>query len=63
MDMLESLKSRGITQKNFPWKLDQMSDEEVTFMLDREPGKEQLDTMRKDPVFSDRSWAEFLRDF
>lgn len=61
--MLEDILSRGITQEDWPWHLDQLTYEEVTFMLNREPGRKQLDTMRKSPAFSDRAWAEILRDF
>ena len=63
-ETLSRLKSRGITQDNFPWKLDEMSDPEITLMLDLTEGKAYMDEDRKAyPNESDRTRAEFLRDF
>ena len=59
-----SIRDRGITQENWLQHLDTMSDEEITYMLDREPGKARLDEERKaNPSITDRIWAETLRDF
>ena len=56
--------SRGISQANWLQHLDEMTDEEITFFLDREPGKERLDEERRArPSISDRTRAEFMRDF
>lgn len=55
---------RGINQDNWLQHLNELTDEEITFLLDREPGKERLDEERKaDPSISDRTRAEYLRDF
>lgn len=61
---MEPFKSRGITQENWLQHLDELTDEEITYLLDQEPGKERLDEERKaDPNISDRTRAEFMRDF
>lgn len=55
---------RGINQDNWLWHLDELTDGEITFLLDRELGKAKLDEERKaDPNISDRTYAEYLRDF
>ena len=62
--MLHRLKKRGITPENFPWELDQMTDQEITFMLDLTEGKGMMDDMRRaQPEQTDRQYAEFIRDF
>ena len=62
--MLHRLNKRGITPDNFPWELDRMTDEEITFMLDLTEGKAIMDEMRKaQPEQTDRQYAEFIRDF
>ena len=59
-----TIKAKGLTLDNYLWHLDEMTDEEITYMLDQEPGKEQLDEERKaQPNISDRTRAEFYRDF
>jgi hypothetical protein len=41
-----------------------MTDEEITYMLNQEPGREKLDEERAAcPEISDRTRAEYLRDF
>ena len=60
---IDELKVKGITQRNYLWHLDELTDEEITEFLNREPYREALDEDRKrDPNWSDRKWAEFLRD-
>lgn len=60
----EKIRAKGLTMDNYLDHLDEMTDEEITFMLNQEPGRERLDEERKaDPSISDRTWAEFLRDF
>ena len=59
-----SIKNKGLTMDNYLQHLDEMTDEEITFMLNQEPGRERLDEERKArPSITDRSRAEFLRDF
>ena len=61
---MEPFKSRGITQENWLQHLDELSDEEITFLLDQEAGKRRLDEERKaNPSISDRTRAEYMRDF
>ena len=63
-DLQASIKAKGLTPDNYLWHLDEMTDEEITYMLDQEPGKERLDEERKaQPEISDRTQAEFYRDF
>ena len=60
----EDLKKRGITQRNWLRHLDEMTDEEITYMLDHEPDATLIAEARKaQPSISDRTRAEFLRDF
>ena len=45
-------------------RLSDMTDREITFMLEQLPDKEALDKSRRSrPTLSDRVRAEFLRDF
>lgn len=58
------IRAKGLTMENYLDHLDEMTDEEIAFMLNQEPGRERLDEERRaDPSISDRTWAEFLRDF
>ena len=60
----EDLKKRGITQRNWLRHLDEMTDEEITYMLDHEPNAAEIAEARKaQPNISDRTMAEFMRDF
>lgn len=60
---LSRLKFRGIVQENWLDHLDEMSDSEITLMLDLTEGKAYMDEDRKAyPKMSDRTRAEFLRD-
>ena len=59
-----AIKAKGLTLDNYLQHLDEMTDEEITFMLNQEPGRKRLDEERKArPDITDRSRAEFLRDF
>lgn len=59
-----SIQAKGLTPDNYLQHLDEMTDEEITHMLNQEPGRKRLDEERKAwPSLSDRSRAEFLRDF
>ena len=59
-----SIKLKGLTQDNWLEHLDEMTDEEITYMLDREPDAKVIAEERKArPSLSDRTRAEFLRDF
>ena len=59
-----SLQRKGVTQENWLQHLDELTDEEITSLLDREPNRGQLDEEREArPDISDRTRAEFLRDF
>ena len=58
------LSERGITRDNYHLHLGEMSDSEITAMLDLTEGKEYMDEIRETyPKQSDRTYAEFLRDF
>ena len=60
----KSIKAKGLNLDNYLQHLDEMTDEKITYMLDQEPGKVRLDEERKArPEITDRSRAEFLRDF
>lgn len=60
----EQIRAKGLTMDNYLDHLDEMTDEEITYMLNQEPGRELLDAQRRaDPSISDRTHAEFLRDF
>ena len=60
----EDLKKRGITQRYWLWHLDEMTDEEITYMLDHEPDAAEIAEERKaQPDISDRTRAELLRAF
>ena len=61
----KELEERGITQENWLDHLDEMSDPEITAMLDTEPGwKKRLDEERKaQPSISDRKRAEGMKYF
>ena len=58
------LKKRGITQENWLQNLDNMSDSEITEMLNLRPFRKRLDEERKaQPSLTDRDRAECLRYF
>lgn len=64
LDYLEGLREKHIDERNWLKHLDEMTDREITFMLEQHPGKAELDLNRKKhPEISDRVRAEFLRDF
>ena len=59
-----SIELKGLTQDNWLDHLDAMTDEEITYMLDREPDAKRIAEERKaQPSLSDRTRAEFRRDF
>ena len=63
-DVASSIQAKGLTLDNYLQHLDEMTDEEITYMLNQEPGKERLDEERAaDPSITDRTRAEFMRDF
>ena len=60
----EDLRKKEINERNWLRHLDEMTDSEITYMLEQQPGKDGLDRNRKDhPEIPDRIRAEFLRDF
>jgi hypothetical protein len=64
MDIEKSIQTRGLNLDNYLERLDEMTDEEITYMLNQEPGREKLDEERAAcPEISDRTRAEYLRDF
>lgn len=59
-----SIKAKRLTRDNWLNHLDEMTDEEITYMLDREPDAVRIAEERKaQPEISDRTTAEFMRDF
>ena len=55
--------SSPINENNWLLRLSEMTDEEISAMLDKTEGKALMDEMRtSDPKHSDRSYAEWLRD-
>ena len=59
-----SIKAKRLTRDNWLNHLDEMTDEEITYMLDREPDSVRIAEERKaQPEISDRTTAEFMRDF
>ncbi len=64
LNVEDSIKKKGLTLDNYLQRQDEMTDEEITYMLNQEPGRARLDEERKAwPSITDRSRAEFLRDF
>lgn len=62
MDIEKSIQARGLNLDNYLEHLDEMTDEEITYMLDLDEGKALMDERRAAmPNETDRSWAEFLR--
>ena len=54
----------AITQENWLQHLDELTDEQITEFLNKEPGEARLDEERKaQPTITDRTRAEYLRDF
>lgn len=54
----------AITQENWLQHLDELTDEQITEFLNQRPGRKRLEAERKaDPNISDRTRAEYLRDF
>lgn len=59
-----SIKAKRLTRDNWLNHLDEMTDEEITYMLDTEPDAVRIAEERKaQPEISDRTTAEFMRDF
>lgn len=59
-----SIKAKNLTMDNYLDHLGEMTDEEITYMLNQEPGRKRLDEERRArPDITDRTRAEFLRDF
>ena len=59
----EALREKKIDERNWLRHLDEMTDREITFMLEQQPGKNGLDLNRRaHPEISDRIRAEFMRD-
>ena len=59
-----SIKAKRLTRDNWLNHLDEMTDEEITYVLDREPDAVRIAEERKaQPEISDRTTAEFMRDF
>lgn len=58
------LEKRGITEENYHLHLEEMSDQEISAMLDLTEGKSVMEEQRKaQPSLTDRRLAEILRDF
>ena len=59
-----SIKAKRLTRDNWLNHLDEMTDEEITYMLDRDPDAVRIAEERNaQPEISDRTTAEFMRDF
>ena len=57
------LSQRGITKGNYHLHLNEMSDQEITIMLDITEGKANMDSIRRAyPKQTDRTYADFIRD-
>ncbi len=64
LEYWDNLREKHINERNWLKHLDEMSNEEITFMLEQLPGKEGLNRNRQaHPEISDRIRAEFIRDF
>ena len=64
LDYLEDLRKKHIDEQNWLKHLDEMTDGEITFMMEQLPGKNGLNANRRlHPEIPDRIRAEFLRDF
>lgn len=62
MDIEKAIQQKGLTRENYLFHLDEMTDQEITYMLDLDEGKALMDERRAAmPNETDRSWAEFLR--
>lgn len=60
----EPLEKRGIDKNNWLWKLDEMTDREISYMLDQEPARGRRDEERiACPEMTDRTRAEFMSAF
>ncbi len=58
------LEKRGINQENWLWRLDEMTDREISYMLDQEPGIGRRNEGRiVHPEASEREYAEFMLYF
>ncbi len=58
------LEKRGINPDNWLQNIDEMSDREISYMLDQEPGIGRRNEERiVYPESSEREYAEFMRDF
>lgn len=63
-ELIAGMAERGILFNNYLSHLDEMTDEEITAMLNREPRRDGLEEERKaQPSITDRTRAEFMRDF
>ena len=59
-----ALIARGITEDDYHLHLDEMTDEEITLMLNITEGYDYMESIRKaQPKMTDRTYAEILRDF
>ncbi len=59
-----SIKAKGITRENYPWRTDEMTDEEITYMLKLDEGEANYRELHKaHPKTVDREYVEFMRDF
>jgi hypothetical protein len=64
MDIEKAIQQKGLTLDNYLFRLDEMTDEEITYMLDLDEGKALMDEARAaQPNLSDRKRAEFMRYF
>lgn len=64
MDIEKSIQARGLNLDNYLEHLDEMTDEEISYMLDLDEGKALMDEARAaQPNLSDRKRAEFMRYF
>lgn len=59
-----SIKAKGITLDNYPWKTDLMTDEEISYMLRKDEGEARYEEMHKaHPKMDDRKHVEFMKSW
>ena len=62
-NMEASIKAKGITLDNYLSHLDEMTDEEIVFMLGKEPDAKRIAQEQKAAKVTAREMAEDNRDF
>lgn len=62
-NMEASIKAKGITLDNYLSHLDEMTDEEIAFMLGKEPDAKRIAQEQKAAKVTAREMAEDKRDF